>query len=175
MGQRCRLRWLHVISHAVLAFMFTSVCLTCPLSDYFYIRRNHRSWYGRLDIRVAFTSMIIASADFCCRHSWWETVLLDSVALAAFLLTGLSRSFSQWVIRHCIWHVVGGGLLVYGTVTKPWDANALEGRLKPFLVSSIAVYMLVSALVVALCVGLPENVRRANWEWGARFADWKAP
>lgn len=161
----------HLASYAGLAVMFTAVCITCALADYFYIRRGHRSWYGRLDIHVAFTSMLVASADFCCRHSWLETAVLDSFALAAFLFTALSPSASQWVVRHCIWHLVGGMLLVYGTASQPWEASALEGRLRPFLIWSVGAYVLVAALIVALCVCLPENLRKASWEWGARFAD----
>lgn len=166
-------RMLHLASYATLSVFFTLVTVTCALADYFYIRQGCRSFYGRVDIWVALTTMILASVDFCCRHTWQQTAVLDSLTLVAFLFTGLSPSFPQWVVRHCIWHAVAGGLLVYGTMSAPWEAPAQAGRLQPFIIGACAVYSFAAATGIGVCVCSSERVRQSAWNYGAKFADWR--
>merc|ERR1719277_1329154 len=108
------------MGYFVVALLYTGCIPFCCLADYVFIRRGHRSWYGRLDIRWASATFLISNATFWFRgNSLLEACFLSTLAMASFAFSGISQSFEQWVVRHCIWHAVGGAIAVYGATRRP--------------------------------------------------------
>jgi len=98
--------------YALLAFLFVGVVLMCYLADYCFIKRGHRSAYGRFDIRLASLTFVVCVFDFALR--------------------GLSSAFHQWVFRHCAWHGVAGAIGTYAAwrcrPSGPPDRHCRERR-----------------------------------------------
>uniref|UniRef100_A0A7S4PX72 Uncharacterized protein n=1 Tax=Alexandrium monilatum TaxID=311494 RepID=A0A7S4PX72_9DINO len=97
---------LQLVLYPLLALEYTGAVATCGLADYVFIKRGHRSMYGRVDICWAAFVFFSSIGDFALRATLLETALLAGTAVAAFMFSGMSTSFEQWVCRHSFWHVV---------------------------------------------------------------------
>ncbi|CAE8609551.1 unnamed protein product, partial [Polarella glacialis] len=74
-----------LLLYPVLGLLFTIVVFASPCADCFFIRRGHRSWYGRVDIRIASGSLIVCICSFALRASLPETAVLVSITFMAFI------------------------------------------------------------------------------------------
>eukprot|EP00929_Paragymnodinium_shiwhaense_P088810 TRINITY_DN49117_c0_g1_i1.p1 TRINITY_DN49117_c0_g1~~TRINITY_DN49117_c0_g1_i1.p1 ORF type:complete len:230 (+),score=14.48 TRINITY_DN49117_c0_g1_i1:59-748(+) len=165
---------IQVILYAILALMYTGAILTCALADYIYIRRGHRSYYGKVDIIFASIVFFTSVFDFWLRASFLETALLVAIAMASFMYSGISRSKDQWVFRHSLWHVVGGSIGTYGALRLPPASEHIGTAMYGYVGVAVAVYAILAAafLFVSQFV-LTAECRKGLWEQGAKYADWK--
>lgn len=164
---------LQVVLYPLLGLLFSCVSVTCLLADYVFIKRGHRSCYGRIDICLASLALVVCVLDFKLRASALETILLTLIAVAAFLFSGLSTSYRQWVFRHCLWHAVAGADATYGALRLPPEPDTLKRELGGYLVCVGFVYAcLIGATLAALAL-LPATWRGRLWDTGANIASWQ--
>lgn len=97
---------LHYVSYLCLGVSYAVAIFTCGLADYAYIRRGHRSFYGKVDVIWAAVVFMASNIDFLCRAGFLETACLSSVAMASFIFSGCSTTWPQWVFRHSLWHAL---------------------------------------------------------------------
>merc|ERR1719424_583584 len=76
-----------LILYPLLALSYGGAIFTCAFADYFYIRRGHRSFYGKIDIRFA-GFFFFSVFDFSLRGSLLETFCLSFMAALAFMFSG---------------------------------------------------------------------------------------
>lgn len=162
----------HLILYPFLGVGFIVVALTSLFADCLYIRRAHRSWYGKIDIRVASVLFFACILDFSLRASLIETAGLILLVVLAFIHSGNSSSFEQWVWRHSLWHVVAGGETTYGALRLMPGGGATSSRLRPYLVCFLALNATLAAMLLGALACLGAERRRALWERGASLADW---
>ncbi|CAK0848563.1 unnamed protein product [Prorocentrum cordatum] len=165
---------LQLLLYAILAFLFTSCCLTCFLADYVYIRRGHRSFYGKFDIRLATLTFCLCILDFALRASFLETWMLVCISVSAFCYSGISTSTSQWVFRHSLWHLVAGSDGTYGAMRLPPEGAHVGARvwLDVFIVGCGSTFATL-VIVAVFRFALSESTRGKLWDWGAQYADWQ--
>merc|ERR1712070_7756 len=100
--------------YLVLCILYGGAIITCGLADFVYIRRKHRSFYGKVDISFASFVFFFSIFDFSLRASALETFALAASAVGAFFFSGISKSSEQWIFRHCLWHAIAGFIGTYG-------------------------------------------------------------
>jgi len=165
---------IQLVLYSCLGVLFTGAIATCGLADYAYIRRGHRSFYGKVDIRLASSAFVLSVFDFKLRASLLETAALTFVAIAAFIFSGLSSSSRQWVFRHCLWHVVAGADATYGALRLPPEAQVVSRRVGDYLLGLGAVYAVIAGVLFFAWRCLPVWRREELWRRGASHADWCA-
>lgn len=163
---------LHLILYPFLGVGFILVAFTSLFADCVYIRRAHRSWYGKVDIRVASVLFFACILDFSLRAPVIETAGLVLVAVLAFIHTGNSSSFEQWVWRHSLWHVVAGGDATYGALRLMPGGDVTSSHLRPYLVCFLALNATLAAMLLGALACLGAERRITLWERGASWADW---
>lgn len=162
--------------YTLLGLLFWACTLTCVLADFVFIRRGHRSRYGKIDIWFASGTFFVCILDFALRASLLETSALVCIAVAAFLYSGKSTSCTEWVCRHSTWHVIAGADATYGALRHLPEEDHLRA-----LPLRAWVFFGSSALMAALALGsfswlvlrCAAPARACLWERGARFAHWK--
>eukprot|EP00928_Gymnodinium_smaydae_P065324 TRINITY_DN48488_c0_g1_i1.p1 TRINITY_DN48488_c0_g1~~TRINITY_DN48488_c0_g1_i1.p1 ORF type:complete len:256 (-),score=32.50 TRINITY_DN48488_c0_g1_i1:17-784(-) len=161
--------------YSILSLLFLAVTVTCALADYVYIKRGHRSSYGKIDIRLASATFVVCVFDFALRASLLETMVLVVVAMAAFMYSGQSTSFEQWVVRHTIWHVVAGADATYGALRLPPESmNLQKYPVCVWAISAGCAAMMTLALIGTLLLNLfcLKEHRASLWARGAAYGDW---
>eukprot|EP00927_Polykrikos_kofoidii_P066689 TRINITY_DN62246_c0_g1_i1.p1 TRINITY_DN62246_c0_g1~~TRINITY_DN62246_c0_g1_i1.p1 ORF type:complete len:235 (-),score=29.37 TRINITY_DN62246_c0_g1_i1:421-1125(-) len=162
------------VLYGVLSVQYVVVVATCALADYVYIRRAHRSTYGRVDIVVATIAFLTSVLDFWLRASIAETILLASTAVAAFVFSGLSKSHEQWVFRHSLWHLVAGSVGTYGSLRLPPEGDRISENVWHWAAGVACAYLAsVFASLLLFFFLVPPSSRLALWDWGAHFAAWR--
>ncbi|CAK0892486.1 unnamed protein product [Prorocentrum cordatum] len=165
---------LQLCLYVALALLFTFCCLTCFLADYAYIRRGHRSYYGKVDIRLATLTFFVCILDFGLRASPLETAILVCIAVCAFGCSGLSASTDQWVVRHSLWHVVAAADGTYGALRLPPEGALVGAHVWLDVLTVGCLYACATlAVVVAFRFALSESSRGHLWDSGAKYADWR--
>lgn len=162
----------HGVLYTCLAVLYLAVILTSALSDYIYIRRGHRSYFGKVDIRVASLTFFVSMFDNMLRAPPVETLLLIAIAMAAFLFSGASSTPNQWILRHTWWHAVGAAVATFGLLHHAPEEKHITGHLWRFVLLTNAAYAAVIAVLLAVWFAVPQARRRALWELGAGYADW---
>jgi hypothetical protein len=168
----------HTVCYLIIAALYTCVVPACALADFVYIRRGHRSWWGKVDIRTATVTFLTSVVTFWLRgNSVAETLFFIVVSIGSYVLSGCSKTPLQWVVRHSIWHAVGGSIATYGATRRPpEEASVLESGCLPGMVTwSGASYAGAFGALLAVIMALPAEVRTDLWERGAKLADWKRP
>ncbi|CAE8641172.1 unnamed protein product [Polarella glacialis] len=163
----------HLLLYPMLGLLFTIAIFTCASADCLYIRRGHRSWYGRVDIRLASGTLFVAICDFAFRASLLETAVLVLIAAVAFIYSGASTSFEQWVFRHSLWHVTAGAVATYGAFRQMPAGNVVAGRVLPYFLVAFGVYALVALATLAFFSQLSSHYKAELWKRGAEYADWR--
>mmetsp|Transcript_21784 Transcript_21784/g.44100 ORF Transcript_21784/g.44100 Transcript_21784/m.44100 type:complete len:232 (-) Transcript_21784:210-905(-) len=166
---------LQLLLYPVLAVSYLGAVATCGLADFVYIRCGHRSMYGKADIYWAAIVFFMSVGDFALRASMLETAMLSGTAVAAFMFSGMSASFEQWVCRHSFWHVVGGGIGTYGALRLPPERLRIADSVWGFACAGFGLYYaLASAALVLYFHLVPESRRTELWNAGAKYACWKS-
>jgi hypothetical protein len=170
----CVATLVQLVIYPVLALMFGGAALTSLLADYVYVRQGHRSAYGRLDVVWASLTFQVAVFGFALRAPAREAAAAVALIVLAFVLSGRSDSFHAWVVRHSLWHVVGGGAGIYTSLRFPPEEAVTQGHLLRYALVALAVYLLgAGACAAAFQRCVPETTRRALWKYGALHADWR--
>mmetsp|Transcript_133657 Transcript_133657/g.415679 ORF Transcript_133657/g.415679 Transcript_133657/m.415679 type:complete len:137 (-) Transcript_133657:92-502(-) len=130
--------------------------------------------YGRVDICWAAVVFFSSIADFALRASLLETAMLTGAAVAAFMFSGMSTSFEQWVCRHSFWHVAAGAIGAYGALRLPPEHGRIAGDVWAFAFAFLGLYV-TSASIAMVCYFhfVPESRRSELWDIGAKYACWK--
>ncbi|CAJ1337105.1 unnamed protein product [Effrenium voratum] len=164
---------LQLVLYPILAVLYTLVVVASYCADYLFIKRLHRSFYGRVDIALASCTFFLSIFDFWLRATIWHTMLLVFIACSAFVWSGQSTSFEIWVWRHTWWHVVGGGIALYGALGHLPVPERILMDLPSKLILTEALY--------GLCIGLflagrhlagKERLQRL-WQSWAVHANWE--
>merc|ERR1712194_3832 len=140
-----------VTRYWLLTLLYAGTIVTSGLADFVYIKRGHRSFYGKIDFVYAACVFLFSNYDFCLRAGPLETCVVSGIAVLAFLFSGSSKSFEQWVFRHSLWHGVAGAIGTYGAMTHQppeymdWHHWALFGLFLFFY--SIFATMFVTAML----------------------------
>jgi len=162
-----------LILYAVLCACYSSVVVSSWLADYVYIRPGYRSYYGKVDIRLASFTFATSIFDFALRASLLETATLTAIALGAFVFSGTSASLQQWVFRHSLWHLTAGAIGMYGALRLPPEEPRLLGRASVFVLAVLAGFASLILSGLALSLPLGEERRAALWDLGAKHAGWE--
>lgn len=163
---------LHLVLYAMLSLLYAAVVVTCYLADYAYIRRDHRSAYGRIDIVTASGTFVISVISFLLRAPLHEALIMTATPCVAFVFSGRSSSFGTWVFRHSLWHAVGGVLGVVGALRHPPEPAIVQARVwKWLLATELALFDGAGVALLVLAV-LPAATRSSMWHWGAAHAHW---
>eukprot|EP00405_Crypthecodinium_cohnii_P055643 CAMPEP_0206628506 /NCGR_PEP_ID=MMETSP0325_2-20121206/66551_1 /ASSEMBLY_ACC=CAM_ASM_000347 /TAXON_ID=2866 /ORGANISM="Crypthecodinium cohnii, Strain Seligo" /LENGTH=230 /DNA_ID=CAMNT_0054153253 /DNA_START=137 /DNA_END=829 /DNA_ORIENTATION=- len=136
-----------LLFYALLCFQYAVAVIFCCLADYVYIRRGHRSFFGKVDIIWASFTFFASNVNFALRAGLIEPAVCSSIAILAFMYSGSSKSFQQWIFRHSFWHFIGGSIGTYGALRFA----PMEGLLWPVMLDWL-VHMLTAtaAMVLAL-------------------------
>mmetsp|Transcript_15481 Transcript_15481/g.30463 ORF Transcript_15481/g.30463 Transcript_15481/m.30463 type:complete len:240 (+) Transcript_15481:49-768(+) len=164
---------IQIILYSVLSASFALVIVTCALADYYYKKKGHRALCGKVDVGVAVATFVMCVVDYSLRASALEVVALTSIVIAAFISSGLSRSFEEWVFRHSLWHVVAGAVATTGALRQPPEATRISGHIGQFLICTSITYGIVCAAFLLCCRILPKERREAIWSLGAQYANWQ--
>lgn len=165
---------LQLVLYSLLCFGFFGVIITSFLADYVYIQRGCRSWFGRIDILWASSVFVLCNVSFGLRAGILEMLACSGVAVAAFVFSGASKSSSQWVVRHTLWHFVGGCVGSYGALRRPPNEAQIQSHYPGILLLliSISVAMVTLSMIISyVCV--PRKVGTQLYQVGARYANWK--
>lgn len=164
---------IQLILYSIICFLFTGVIVTSNLADFTYIKRGHRSYYGKFDIRLASATFFICIFDFALRASLLETCVLVALTVAAFVFSGLSCSFEQWVFRHIFWHVAAAGISTYGALRLPPEEALIASHILRFIAGAGAAYFAILVAVLVVGFHTPKEKRAALWDFGAAYAAWQ--
>eukprot|EP00928_Gymnodinium_smaydae_P070822 TRINITY_DN5457_c0_g6_i1.p2 TRINITY_DN5457_c0_g6~~TRINITY_DN5457_c0_g6_i1.p2 ORF type:complete len:254 (-),score=44.56 TRINITY_DN5457_c0_g6_i1:69-761(-) len=164
---------LHCVTYFVLCTQYVAAILTCWLADYMYIRRGHRSFYGKVDIVHAGATFIVSVCDFVLRAPALEVAVVVGLVCAFFGYSGLSKSFEQWVFRHCLWHVGAGCIGVYGALRLPPDHAVTAALARGIFIKLVVAYAIIGGCILgAFYTLVPPDTRAALWKRGAHHANW---
>mmetsp|Transcript_15991 Transcript_15991/g.55593 ORF Transcript_15991/g.55593 Transcript_15991/m.55593 type:complete len:255 (-) Transcript_15991:265-1029(-) len=192
--------WIHLVFYAILCLFYSFAVILCALADFVFIRRNHRSYYGKVDIFWASLTFFASNVNFALRAGIVEPALCSVLAVAAFLYSGSSKSFDQWVFRHSLWHLIAGAVAAaigplefdtYPTMIGPRIGSGCIGSYGAFRLAPegpqtaahiwpmfgivLGAYLVAIAASLGLCaIFLPKALRTSVWEFGAKYACWKA-
>lgn len=165
---------LQLVLYTVLCGLFVCAAVTCWMADYVFIRRGMRSWYGKLDIRLASFTFFFCIFDFYLRGSLLETLVLAGLAAAFFAFSGTSKSFDQWVLRHTVWHAVAGAIACYGALRLPPEAAAIsEARWTYALATNAALAVMVALGWGAALLCLAKETRHNLFVRWSLLADYR--
>lgn len=162
-----------LVLYSALSVLYTGAVVTCCLADYTYIRRGHRSTFGKFDIRWASLTYVLSVLSFALRAPAGETLVLALTPMFAFAFAGMSPSLRAWVFRHSLWHVVGAAIGTLGALRHVPEPATTEVCMWSWLqTTEMALYGAALVGLSALYL-MPEATRRSLWNWGAAHADWK--
>lgn len=165
--------WVQLVLYSALSVLYIGVVVTCCLADYTYIRRGHRSTWGKLDYRWASITYVLSVLSFALRAPAHETFVLSVTPMCAFAFSGMSPSLQTWVFRHSLWHVVGAAIGTIGALRHVPEPATAEICMWSWL-HTTETTLYVAALIAFLALYLmPEATRHSLWNWGAARADWK--
>uniref|UniRef100_A0A7S1WPX2 Uncharacterized protein n=1 Tax=Alexandrium catenella TaxID=2925 RepID=A0A7S1WPX2_ALECA len=166
---------LQLFLYPLLALGYAGAVVTCGLADFVFIRRGHRSTYGKVDIYCAAAVFFLSVGDFALRASPAETAVLAGSAIAAFMFSGMSTSFEQWVCRHCFWHAAGGCIGTYGALRLAPEHARIADAVWFFAFVGLGIYAaFASVALVCYFHFVPEGRRNELWNEGAKYAHWKS-
>eukprot|EP00927_Polykrikos_kofoidii_P069680 TRINITY_DN65251_c0_g1_i1.p1 TRINITY_DN65251_c0_g1~~TRINITY_DN65251_c0_g1_i1.p1 ORF type:complete len:254 (-),score=17.47 TRINITY_DN65251_c0_g1_i1:132-830(-) len=164
----------HVVFYLVLFFQYVGAIITCASADYIFLKRGHRSAYGRIDIVWAGIVFFTSIFDFGLRASVLETAALTMTAVAAFGFSGSSKTTKQWVFRHSLWHAVAGGIGTYGALRHAPEGDTIKEWIRSYAMGITGTYVVGACVCLELYFILyPASSRRALWERGAQYANWR--
>mmetsp|Transcript_81299 Transcript_81299/g.206490 ORF Transcript_81299/g.206490 Transcript_81299/m.206490 type:complete len:230 (+) Transcript_81299:138-827(+) len=167
--------WIHLVFYAILCLFYSFAVILCALADFVFIRRNHRSYYGKVDIFWASLTFFASNVNFALRAGIVEPALCSALAVAAFLYSGSSKSFDQWVFRHSLWHLIAGCIGSYGAFRLAPEGPQTAARIWPMFGIVLGAYLVAIAASLGLCaIFLPKALRTSVWEFGAKYACWTA-
>mmetsp|Transcript_147109 Transcript_147109/g.273994 ORF Transcript_147109/g.273994 Transcript_147109/m.273994 type:complete len:246 (-) Transcript_147109:72-809(-) len=167
------LTFVQIVAYFTLWLQFSMCILTCAMADYFYKRKGHIAFWGKVDVCHAFTTFLMCVICFALRCSALETTLLVIMTGIAFSFSGLSKSFEQWVFRHTLWHVVGSGIAAYTALWQPPEAARIDDHIEVWLLCSGSLYTAVVLLSLLAYRLTPQEYRTALWNFGAKYANWQ--
>mmetsp|Transcript_44876 Transcript_44876/g.118501 ORF Transcript_44876/g.118501 Transcript_44876/m.118501 type:complete len:202 (-) Transcript_44876:94-699(-) len=169
---------------ALLAVLYFLVVITSLLADCIYLKRGHRSFYCYLDIVVASSCAVVSFIEASLRLTFSVVGPLALCIALAFWCSKSSPSMNQWIIRHCLWHVVAGSICALLPAMDP-RSDTLPGAARAVLqvpfgrvlaAGNITELRLVGAgmyggvmtpLVLLMSLG---SVREGVYQFGLNFA-----
>ncbi|CAK9029252.1 Uncharacterized protein SCF082_LOCUS18707 [Durusdinium trenchii] len=164
---------IQMILYPLLGCMYTLVVITSYLADFLFIKREQRSLYGRVDIAFASATFFLSMFDYYLRATFWETMMLVVIALAAFAWSGQSQSFEIWVWRHSLWHVIGGSVALYGALMHLPAADRILSQLPLQLLLMQSLYGLAICVFLVIRQNLDKKQQDELWSTWAVYADWQ--
>lgn len=162
-----------LVLYTALSVLYVGASVICCLADYTYVRRGHRSAWGKIDRVIATITFALSVLSLGLRAPIHETIVMTVTPVFAFAFSGMSSSLEAWAFRHSLWHLVGGAIGVLGALRHVPEPATTEVCMWPWLQVTELTLFVTALILLSALRAMPQAARHSLWRWGAARADWK--